>query len=388
MKNQILLVIFSSFLFSCGESKNNSVESVIQNGDLEKIRTKRTEIVNKKQEVIDQLKLLDNAISALDTVKKLPLVTVHKVKDSLFEHYLELQGNVTTKNMVVIYPEFSGVLTRILVREGQRVLKDQLLAKIDDGGLSQQLAQLQIQRDLAKTTYERQKRLWEQKIGSEIQYLQAKTNYEAQDKVVDQLKSQIGKTMVRAPFTGIIDDVISEQGSVVAPGQTALMRIINLDHMYVEAEVPESHISSISKGKFVEVYFPVLNKSLNARIRQVANFINPNNRSFKIEVDIPNSKQLIKPNLTAKLKINDYTNDHAILIPLNIISEDAMGDQYVYITTDEDKNNTATANRLTIKTGLTQGDYVEILSGIENGNNIIEEGARSIKNGQKVKIIK
>jgi len=385
-------IIYSLFaltilLTSCGGGNQKSIDDIISDGNLESIRAKRTEIVNDREIAVDKIKHLDSAIALLDTVKKLPLVTIHTVSDTVFDHYVEIQGNVATKNMVVIYPEFSGILTHVYVKEGQPVTKGQLLAKIDDGGLSQQLAQLQIQVDLAKTTYERQKRLWNEKIGSEIQYLQAKSSYEAQEKAIDQLKNQLSKTMVRAPFSGVIDDVITEQGSVVAPAQSQLMRIVNLRNMYIEAEVPENYITSVTKGKKVEVFFPVLNKTVHTKIRQVGNYINPNNRSFKIEVSVPNNGNLIKPNLTAKLKINDYTNNKAILIPLSIISEDSKGLQYVFVTSGKDINNVAEAKRMTIKTGKTQGDFIEILEGISDGNSVIEEGARSVKNGQKVKIL-
>ena len=387
MKIIYSLFALSILLTSCSGGNQQSIDDIISDGNLQSIRAKRTEIVNEREIAVDKIKQLDSAIALLDTVKKLPLVTIHTVSDIVFDHYVEIQGNVATKNMVVIYPEFSGILTHVYVKEGQPVTKGQLLAKIDDGGLSQQLAQLQIQVDLAKTTYERQERLWNEKIGSEIQYLQAKSSYEAQEKAIDQLKNQLSKTMVRAPFSGVIDDVITEQGSVVAPAQSQLMRIVNLRNMYIEAEVPENYITSVTKGKKVEVFFPVLNKTVHTKIRQVGNYINPNNRSFKIEVSVPNNGNLIKPNLTAKLKINDYTNNKAILIPLSIISEDSKGLQYVFVTSGKDINNVAEAKRMTIKTGKTQGDFIEILEGISDGNSVIEEGARSVKNGQKVKIL-
>ena len=181
---------------------------------------------------------------------------------------------------------------------------------------------------LAKTTFERQKRLWEQKIGSEIQFLQTKTNYEAQTNALKQLKSQQAKASVRAPFSGVVDNIIKEPGTVIAPGQgSEIFRIVNLNNMYVEAEVPEKYIASITKNKEVKVEFSVLGKSVNSKIRQVGSFINPNNRSFKIEVPVENKSGNIKPNLTAKLQINDYTDAEAILIPQSIISENAKGEQ-------------------------------------------------------------
>lgn len=388
MKHIFSLIVITLLLVSCGgEAKKNSVEKVLESNNLEAIRQKRAELVNEQEMTNSKIKQLDAAISKLDTVRHIPLITTFLAKEEVFKHVLEIQGNVTTKNLLVITPEYNGVLTQVYVKEGQRVNKGQLLAKIDDGGLSQQLAQLQIQADLAKTTFERQKRLWEQNIGSEIQYLQAKSNYEAQQETVNQLKKQVAKTNVTAPFSGTIDDVITEQGSVVAAGQTPLMRLVNLNDMYIETSVPESYIPDVTKGKHVVVEFPILGESVETEVRQASDFINPDNRTFKIEVGIPNKNKNIKPNLTAKLKINDYTNNEAILVPQSIISENANGEQYVYTIKDKNGNDEGVANRVIVKTGKTQGDVIEILEGVSNGTEIIKEGARSVKDGQTVKVI-
>ncbi|PHS10579.1 MAG: efflux transporter periplasmic adaptor subunit [Kordia sp.] len=387
MKNIYTLIIGSLLILSCGGNKETTIEDIIASGTLEEIRTRRTEVVTKQQELNEAIKKLDLKIATLDLTKKLPLITALKIEETEFNHYLELQGNVSTKNLLVLYPEYSGVLSKVYVKEGQKVRKGQVLAKIDDAGMSQQVAQLQIQSDLAKTTYERQKRLWEQKIGSEIQYLQAKSSYEGQQKAVNQAQSQLAKTIVRAPFSGTIDDVITEQGSVVAPGQSQLMRIVNLDDMYIETDVPENYITNVTKNKNVEVEFPVLGKTLSAKVRQAGDFINPANRTFKVEIAIPNKDKSIKPNLTAKLKINDYTNKKALLLPQSIISENAEGQQYVYIITEKKSNNEAIAKKVIIETGKTQGDVIEVLKGINNGDEIINEGARNVKHGQAVKII-
>ncbi|SFZ90646.1 RND family efflux transporter, MFP subunit [Flaviramulus basaltis] len=387
MKYIYIILVTTLLLTSCGGDKKQTVEAVIATENLEKIRAKRSEVVAKQQEIAEQLKQLDHKISVLDTTKKVPLITTFTAKHEVFNHYLELQGNVSTKNVLVIYPEYNGVLTKVYVKEGQKVSKGQLLAKIDDGGLSQQLAQLKIQSDLAKTTFDRQERLWSQKIGSEIQYLQAKSNYEAQEQAVNQLQQQVGKTLVRAPFSGTIDDIITEQGSVVGAGQSQLMRIVNLDDMYIETDVPENYISNVTENKNVIVEIPVLGKTLDAKIRQAGNFINPANRTFKIEVAVPNKDKNIKPNLTAKLKINDYTNEEALLIPQSIISENAEGEQYIYVVKNKDSNNEGLAERIIIETGKTQGDVIEVLNGIEDGSEIVQEGARSVKDGQTVKVI-
>ncbi|WP_109301602.1 efflux RND transporter periplasmic adaptor subunit [Aquimarina sp. AU474] len=387
MKKILTILSISLLIISCGQSDSKSIDKIIEDGNLQALRAKRTEIVTQQQEVADQLKQLDEAIADLDTIKKLPLVTTIMAKDTLFNHYLELQGNVETKQNIVLYPEMGGVLTRVYVKEGQKVVKGQLLARIDDGGLSQQLSQVEVQTELAKTTFDRQKRLWEQKIGSEIQYLQAKTTFEAQQNAVNQIKRQLAKTTINAPFSGVIDDVITEQGSVVSPGQNAVIRIVNLNNMYIETEVPERYIPNVTVGKNVQVFFPVLGKTINTKIRQVGNYINPNNRSFMVEVGIPSNEGTVKPNLTAKVKINDYTNEKAILIPQSILSENSEGDQYTYVTSGKDAQNIAEAKRVIVKTGKTQGDFIEILNGINAGDAIISEGARSVKDGQKVKIL-
>ncbi|RPD95814.1 efflux RND transporter periplasmic adaptor subunit [Aureibaculum marinum] len=387
MKNITLIAILIYIISSCGSNKEQTVEEVIASSNLDKIRTKRTEIASKRQELDEQIKLLDDKISTIDTVKHIPLITTFSAKQEPFNHYLELQGNVTTKNLLVLYPEFSGILAKVYVKKGQKVSAGQILAKIDDGGLGQQKAQLQINADLAKTTFERQERLWKQNIGSEIQYLQAKSNYEAQMKAIKQLDSQLEKTIIRAPFSGTIDDIITEQGSVVAAGQSQIMRIVNLNNMYIETEVPERYIKDVIKNKYVKVEIPVIGKSIDSKIRQTSDYINPSNRTYKIEVAVPNKDKAIKPNLTAKLKINDYTNKNAYLVPQSIISENAQGEQYLYIVKNINGNNEGIIKKVIIETGKTQGDIIEVLSGLETGTQVVQEGARSVKDGQTVKIL-
>ncbi len=386
MKKFAVILIGSLFIMACGNKKTKSVAEIISEGDLMALKAKRGEIVTAQKLMSEDLNALDMAIAKLDVQKRLPLVTAIPLKEEVFNHYLELQGSVATKQNIVLYPEYSGILEQIYVKKGQQVKKGQLLARISDGGLSQQLAQLQIQANLAKTTFERQERLWNKKIGSEIQYLQAKSNYEAQQKAIDQLASQLAKTTIKAPFSGTIDDIITEQGMVAAPGATPIIRLVNLENMYVEASVPEKYLPTITTKRTVSVYFPVLGETIETKIRQVGNYIDPNNRTFTIEVDIPNEERNVKPNLTAKLKINDYTNAKAVLIPQNIIIENALGDQYVYITNEPNQNGEATAKRTTITTGKTQGDLIEVLSGITHGSLVINEGARSVQDGQLVEI--
>ncbi|MEQ3690896.1 MAG: efflux RND transporter periplasmic adaptor subunit [Flavobacterium sp.] len=388
MNKKIYIILLTSVLFiSCGGDKKNSTASVIENGSLEQLRTKRSELVQQADALNKELALIDDAIGKKDANHKLALITVIKAKDTVFNHYLELQASVQTKENIVLNAEMGGILQQVYVTEGQNVTKGQTLGKIDDGGLSAQLAQLETQAALAKTTFERQQNLWNQKIGSEIQFLQAKTNYNAQLKAVAQMKSQLAKTIIRAPFTGTIDDIVTEKGSVVGPG-TPIIRIVSLNNMYLEAEVPEKNISSVKKGSDVIVDFPVLGESLNTKVSQVSNYINPENRSFSIQVAVPNKNGKIKPNLTSKIQIKDYSNPNAIIVPISIISENAEGEQYLYIADNLNKDGNAVAKKVIIKTGQSQNGSVEITEGIKDGDQIINEGARSVKDGQKVSIIK
>jgi membrane fusion protein (multidrug efflux system) len=388
MKNIFFLILISLLITSCGNGNIKSVETLIAEGNLEAIKLKKQEISEQQKILNKELRLLDSVIHLKDSNSKSALVTTLKTEEQPFRYYLDLQGNVMTKQNVLIYPEMNGSLLRVFVTEGQSVTKGQLLATIDDGGLSSQLEQLKTQAALAKTTFERQKRLWEQKIGSEIQYLQAEANYMAVENSVKQAQSQLSKSEIRAPFSGIIDDVIQEQGTVVSPatGQ-AVFRIVNLSDMYIEVDVPETYLNGVTVGKTVNVYFPVLGDSITSKVRQTGNFINPTNRSFKVEIAVPNDKHNIKPNLTARVQINNYSNEKAILIPQSVISENAEGAQYVYIATDVDSNNMATAKKQIIVTGRTQGDHVEVLSGLNPGVEVILEGARNIRENQQVKIL-
>ena len=387
MKKTILLTVFSIVMLSCGGDKKNSTETVIASGNLEQMRLKRSEIVKSADELSKELKKIDDAIGAIDENHKQTLITTTTAEESVFKHYIELQAQVQTKDNLIVNAQMGGILEQLSVIEGQRVSKGQVIGRVDDGGLSQQLAQLEIQASLAKTTFERQKNLWDQKIGSEIQYLQAKSASEAQNKAIQQLKKQMAKTAIIAPFSGVVDDIISEKGSVLAPGSPVL-RIINLNNMYLEADVPEKFLSAIKRGTEVVVDFPMLNEKIDTKISLVNNNINPANRSFKIQVQVPNKSGLIKPNLSSKLNINDYSNKSVIAVPLSIISENAEGEQYLYIAEKSGAKNLTKAKKVIVKTGKSQGDLVEILEGVVEGDLIIKEGARSVKDGQVVSIIK
>ncbi len=384
MKKIITITFLSLALFSCG-NKETSVEDLAKNGSLTELRAKKKELGQQQTEIKRQLTILEDKINELDNTKHKDIVTTLTLKDTIFRHYTEVQGDVETDQNIIIYPQFSGTLTKIYVKEGQKVSKGQLLAKIDDGGLSNQLAQVQSQTALAKTTFERQSRLWEQKIGSEIQYLQAKTNYEASKNSFDQLQKQLEKTNVKAPFSGTIDQIITDQGSLVSIGQSPLMRIVNTSNMYVKADVPENYLGKVNEGSEVLVDFISLGKTYTGKIRQVSNFINPDNRSFSVQVALPNKDHVLKPNLIATIKLNDYVANNTIVVPNNIVQKNGKNESLIFMFIPE-TDSTGTVKQTIIKTGKEQNGETQVSEGLKSGDIIVIEGARTLRDGQEVSI--
>lgn len=386
MKNAIVLISIL-FLAACGGNEK-SIEGLIEAKDFDGLRAKRGEILSEIKTDEDQIAKIDKALEADKQEKKLPLVSVYKVKNQAFDHYVELQGSVETDQNIVVYAEIQGTLIDFKVKMGDQVTKGQTIAIIDDGGMSAQLAQVRQRAELSKTTYEKRKRLWDKKVGSEIDFLQAETQYKADQEAVKQMERQVSKATVKAPFTGLIDETIADEGQLVVPGQSALFRIVNLRDMYIHADVPEKYLGNIEKGKEVLIDLAVLDTTIKSKVSKVSNYINPDNRTFKVEVEVPNSGGKVKPNLTAKLRINDYSNKKAILIPQSLISEDSEGKQYVFSTTSTGKADQFIAKRTFVETGKTKSGKIEITKGLTADDAIIDEGARTVREGQEVKIIK
>ena len=376
-KKIVSLLIASAIFASCGNKDNTQTVDQL-------IATKNNkELQARKATIQADLAKIDAALATLNVRKEEALVSVATLKDTVFNHYLDIQGSVNTKENILIQPEMPGTLIALNVKAGQRVSKGQLLARVDDGGSSQQVASLETQYQLAKTTFERQKNLWNQKIGSEIQYLQAQTQMLSLQRSVAQAKAMLSKTEIRAPFSGTIDEVFVEKGQVVSASPQGLMRIVNLNNMYVSTSVPESYIGKLKVGTQVDVFLTSLNKNYKGKVRQIGNFINPNNRSFGIEVSIPNPENLLRPNQVAKLKVIDYTVKNAIVVPSNVIQEDGKGNQFVFVASNSN-GKTATAKKAMVTTGKSSDNVTEILSGLSANDIIVIEGVNTISEGMKL----
>lgn len=371
---KVVLIATSLLLIACGEK---STDDLIKDKNI-------TELKNRKATIQAELEKID---AALLKGNKAPeseaLVSVLTIKDTVFNHYLEIQGNVNTKENILVQPEFGGTLTALNVKAGQRVSKGQILGKVDDAGMSQQLASIENQYALAKTTFERQKNLWDKKIGSEIQFLQAQAQMISAQKSVAQMRAQVAKTVIRAPFSGTIDEVFVERGQVVAPSPQGLMRIVNLSNMYVSTTVPETYIGKLKVGTVVDVFLTSLGKTYKGKVRQVANFINPSNRSFGIEVSVPNPDNLLRPNQVAKLKIIDYTVNNAIIVPTNVVQEDGEHNKFVFIASNVNGKK-GVAKKVVVKVGKSSDNVTEILSGLTENDVIVTEGANTIADGMKL----
>ncbi len=378
MTKKILpLLIAATLIVSCGEKNNNQTVDQL-------IAAKNNKELQARKAVIQaDLAKIDAALATLNVKKEEALVSVMTLKDTLFNHYLDIQGSVNTKENILIQPEMPGTLVVLNAKAGQHVSKGQLLARVDDGGSSQQVASLETQYQLAKTTFERQKNLWNQKIGSEIQYLQAQTQMLSLQRSVAQAKAMLAKTEIRAPFSGTIDEVFVERGQVVSAGAQGLMRIVNLNNMYVSTSVPESYIGKLKVGTQVDVFLTSLNKNYKGKVRQVGNFINPNNRSFGIEVSIPNPENLLRPNQVAKLKVIDYTAKNAIVVPTNVIQEDGEGNKFVFVAINSN-GKTATAKKVLVSLGKSSDNVTEIVTGLSANDIIVTEGVNTISEGMKL----
>ena len=388
MKKIIYTLGISFLLISCSQemadtSNTNGVEGV----NLEELNTQKANYAQQINDLKLELEKINSAIDALGSSEKRTLITAFITETQSFEHQIEIQANIKTRQNVLIYPEFAGRLITLKVVEGQNVKKGNLLALIDDAGITDQLDQMILQLNLAKTTFERTQRLWDQKIGSEMMYLEAKTRYKAAQKQVSQIKQQLAKTKIYAPFNGVIDEIQARLGSNLIPGITPVLRIVNLKTMFAESDVPENYLSNITKGSKAKVTIPALNQIQNTEIHQTGNFITPSNRTFRVEARLENPEGLIKPNLNARISVMDYFNPEAIMIPLRVVREDAKNQPYIFVLSKPEKDNGFTTEQRMVTLGKSKEEMVEIIDGLTTGELIVQEGVSLLVANQKVKRI-
>ena len=383
---KLIITLSLILLLSCNSSRNSSINDLINKGDLETLKKKKKEYVDLMNDLRLDLNEINNGIMLLDENEQIQVISKFNVIEKEFTTYVELQANLKSRKNVVILSEFQGALKNLFVREGQLVKKGELLAEINDSGLKEQLDQMLIQANYTKDNFDRIKRLWEKNIGSEMQFLKAKSDFETNNKMVEQIRDQLSKTKIYAPFDGEIDEIISNLGSNLVPG-SPILRVVNLDIIYAEAQVPEKYVSSIELGTEALVSIPLLNKEVTSKIVQSGNFINPNNRTFRVEAPVENKDKRIKQNLNARIKIKNYSNIKALVVPLRVIREDASGRPFIYKLVETDKKDILLTVKIFVETGANNDEEIEITKGLSIGDIIVLEGANNVEDNQRVRVI-
>lgn len=353
-------------------------------GDLEVLIAKRDSLKGVQLDIKNEIKELDESIAALDQSISYDAVTVMELGPASFEHSFEVLGSVQADKSLNLYPLASGKVESIHVKKGQKVSKNQLLVSLDQDILKSSLKELNTGLELAKTVYEKQRTLWlDNQIGSEIQYLQAKNNYDGLVQKVQTLKEQMEMSEVRAPFAGVVDEIFTKVGDLAAP-QMPAVRIVNTTGSYVQADVPENYSGRINVGTPAEVAFNPAQSGVPTEVIQVGQFIKDANRSFSINVAIP-QEMGVKPNQMVHVTLVDYANDSALVVPASLVQQDAEG--YSFIYTAQNKGTHAEVVKNNIETGYSANGYTEILRGLEPGDQVIDKGSRSVRAGQKVELV-
>ncbi len=379
MKNIFILTVLVGLLAAACDSKPE-------------VEKKKEELKKQREElatISQNISALEKEIAKLDPtfgkkeIKK-TLITAIEARKDYFEHKLEVRGSVESRKNVTIGSEVPGKVERIWVKEGQQVSKGQTLLTLDASIIKNNIAELKTALDLAKTVYERQANLWKKNIGTEIQYLQTKNNYESLERKLATANSQLEQSIIKAPFSGSMDRITAKEGEIVQPGME-LLRLVNPNDVYIRADISERFISVFKKGDPVDVYFPVQDKRMTSTITAVGQVINSENRTFEIEVAVPTGFGNTRPNQVVVLQLIDYKNDEAIKVPTMIIQKDNKG-SYVY--TIEKEGSNLVAKKSHIEVGLSYNNTTEIVQGIEPGEKIAHKGFRDLTEGVYVTITK
>jgi membrane fusion protein (multidrug efflux system) len=349
---------------------NSTTDGDAKKAKLEKLKKEETEL---------QIKIasLESEIGSTDTVQAPITVSVSKLKPEIFKNYIDVQGHVDADENVILSTEIPGTITKINVRTGDEVSKGQVLAETDTRAISQQISDLQTNADLVNQMYAKQKNLWDQKIGTEIQFLQAKTSKESMEKKMAALQEQLRMSKIISPIDGTVDAVDIKLGQMVAPGSQAI-RVINFSNLKIKADVSENYASKIRKGSPVIVRFPDTKDSLVTTVSFVARSINNSTRSFTVEV-LLNDKKEYHPNMVAKLSINDYQSPQPIItVPVRVIQKDENSALFVYVS-DNGK-----AKKQLVSIGKEYNGKAEIKSGLKEGDVIVTAGYDIINEGDPI----
>lgn len=381
MRNIITLLAVTIFLASCG----GGTEVVnLEEQPIETLRDSLRAKQGRYQALAKDIESLKTLIEEKDpsAKKRLPVVTTQTVKRTDFAHYTDVQGSVEAEDLVSVSSETGGRIVDLKIQEGQSVRKGQLVAKVDLEQIEKQIAELETQLELANDLYERQKRLWDQEIGSEVQYLQAKNNKERLEKSLESIKLQLSKEDIYAPISGVVEMVIVNAGEIAAPG-APIAQILNTNKVKIVADVPETLISAVNRGERVMASIPALDWEKEVRITDLGRTIDKTNRTLKVEAAISNNGK-IKPNLLATMRIKDKEEKDVVTVPLELVQQEVGGDKYVMVKTQGSES--AVAKKIYVKIGDSYEGNVVIEEGLKGGEEIIVKGSRSLNDGEGIEV--
>ena len=372
---KVLLIAPLAFMAACSQP---AVE-----GDLQTLSWKRDSTKNVVDALNEQIALYDAAIAALDTSATYDVVTAYEVNPDMFSHYFEVFGKVEADKSINLYPLNSGKVERIHVKEGQKVSQGQLLVSLDTDLMESSIKELETAISMAKTVFTKQQRLWiDEQIGSEIQYLQAKNNYDGLVQKLQTLKEQKSMSEVRAPFAGTIDEVFTKEGELAAP-QMPTIRLVNTSSVYIKADVPESYSNRVKVGTPANVTFTSMDYEVASEVLQVGQFIQEGNRTFSINVSLPEADD-VKPNQMVHVALQDYKNETALSVPSSLVQQDVEGNDFVFALNK--MGAYSEVSKVFVEAGLTYEGRTEIKSGIEAGAQLVYKGSRSVRSGQRVHV--
>ena len=372
MKNLFLIPGLILILAACNTSEIDKKKK-----ELEKLKTDLSQKQTEAAELETKIELLKSEIGITDSVQPPTIISVSTLKPEVFKNYIDVQGHVDAEENVGLSSEIPGTINKINVHVGEEVSKGQVLAETDARAILQSIADLQANTDLVNQLYEKQKNLWDQKIGTEIQFLQAKTNKESMEKKMAALQEQLRMSKIISPIDGTVDAVDVKLGQVVAPGMPAI-RVINYSNLKVKAEVSENYASKIHKGSPVIIRFPDTNDSLVTTVSFVSRAINTGTRAFTVEV-LLNTQKEYHPNMVAKLSINDYQSAQPIItIPVRVVQKDENNAQFVYLS------EKGIAKKQLVKLGKEYNGKAEVLNGLKEGDMVVTSGYDLINEGDSV----
>ena len=352
-------------------------------GELGQLTAEKDSLVQMRSELNAQIAALDAQISLLDTTVRYDMVTSMTVAPEMFLHYFDVFGTVEADKSINLYPMANGKVEKIYVKNGQKVAKGQLLLSLDTDILKSSLKELENGLELAKTLYEKQERLWlNEQIGSEIQYLQAKNNYDGLLQKLKTLQEQIELSEVRAPFAGSIDNIFAKVGELAGPQMPAL-RLVNTSGVYVKADVPETYANRVRVGTPASVAFTSMDYEVAAEVLQVGQFIQEGNRTFSINVSLPVANG-VKPNQMVHVALQDYKNDAALVVPSSLVQQDVAGNDFIYTLNKVNGASYFEVVKSQVETGLSFDGKTEVLSGLMEGAVVVDKGSRSVRSGQFV----